>query len=180
MEITKHDVLTAANAITLLGLILTLIGCFYLDSLVGLGLIVAGRALDLVDGPVARATQQTRFSVIWDPIADKLALLGIVIGVLAFQIAPWWIVLYIVLQNLTTTLLATRAYKQQQTKGALIPGKLNMFFQMSCVILFIASNLTPAGLSNNLLVLAYASFIISLPLAAWANYKYLHIGHKHP
>lgn len=172
MKYTSQDILTPANAITLLGLILTLIGCFYLDSWTGIILVVLGRVMDLIDGPVARATNTTKFSVFWDPTADKIALTGILISILVHTLAPLPIVLYIFVQNAAVAYLSIKAERQSKAVGALIPGKLNLFFQISAIVMFILANLVSGDWATLYRVIAYASFFISVPLAFIATQKY--------
>lgn len=171
-KFTKDDVVTPANGITLLGLILVIIGCFYLNELSGLFLVALGRFMDLLDGPVARATGVTRFSIVFDPFTDKIAIAAILFSSLWFGLVPWPVVLFIIFQNLLTIVLALRKYKNKNKIGATILGKLNMFFQTTTVLLFILSSLTPTGLSALLIVLAYANFIACLPLGLMSAITY--------
>jgi phosphatidylglycerophosphate synthase len=173
MKYKPQDILTPANAITLLGLVLSVIGSFNLNRGLGLGLVIVGRMLDLVDGPVARASHHTtKFSIIFDPIADKLALASIIIAVIHFQLAPMFVIFYIVVQNAVVSYLSIKAERQNKAVGAVIPGKLNMFFQTSAIMLFIWAHFVSTDWSVVLKVLAYTSFILSLPLGLIATRAY--------
>jgi phosphatidylglycerophosphate synthase len=178
MKYTRQDILTPANAITLLGLILVLVGCFYLDTWTGIILVVLGRVMDLIDGPVARATNTTKFSVFWDPTADKIALAGILAGVLYFGLAPLPIVLYVLVQNAVVAYLSIKAERRNMAVGALIPGKLNLFFQNGAIVLFIVSHLVSGDWSTMYSVLAYSSFFISIPFGVIATQKYAELLEK--
>lgn len=172
MTYTARDILTPANAITLIGMLITLVGCFWLDTSMGLALVFFGRLLDLVDGPVARATQTTKFSVFFDPTADKIALAGILTAVIYYDLAPLPIVLYIIAQNLAVSVLSIIAQRQNKAVGALIPGKLNLFLQTSSIFLFIIAHLISNNWSSTLTMLGYLSFLASLPFALLATKSY--------
>lgn len=163
---------TPANGVTLVGLLLTVAGCIFLNTWAGLLLVVFGRLLDLVDGPVARATRKTEFSVFFDPTADKLALAAILISITALKLVPLAIVAYILLQNLVVVALSLKANKHRKAIGAIIPGKLNMFFQQSAIVWFIVAQLIPNELHIFPLILAWANFIISIPFAILATRGY--------
>lgn len=171
-RLTADDVLTPANGITALGLFLVLAGSFYLYKPAGLALVIVGRALDLVDGPVARATKRTRFSVIFDPLADKIALAAIIAAVFAYGLVPWPVALYVLLYNVAISVLAFRTYDYKGKIGATIAGKLTMFFQTTTILLFIASGLAPTGPGVALAVFAYANLITSIPLALVTFWTY--------
>jgi phosphatidylglycerophosphate synthase len=178
MKYTRADILTPANAITLFGLILVLVGCFYLDSWTGIILVVLGRSMDLIDGPVARATNTTKFSVFWDPTADKIALLGILVSVMHFSLAPLPIVLYILVQNGAVAYLSIKAERQNKAVGALISGKLNLFFQNCAIVLFIVANLVSHDWATLYRILAYSSFFISVPFSFIATRSYADLLEK--
>lgn len=163
-RITLTDVATPANAITIAGLAITTWGACILYAPIGLLLVLVGRSFDLIDGPVARATRRTEFSVFLDPAADKLALLAIVVAVFGYQLAPWWVVAYILLQNVITTVISVMAERRGNAVGALLPGKLNLFCQQVALLLFIFASTVSSGLTDDATIIAYGSFGISVPL----------------
>lgn len=93
---TARDWCTLPNAITLVRLLLTLPICvlivFGTRPVLTLVLVVVFGASDWVDGYLARKLGQTsRFGAVFDPVADRL---GVVLVVLALTVAgllPWWI-----------------------------------------------------------------------------------------
>jgi phosphatidylglycerophosphate synthase len=100
-------------------------------------------------------------------------LASIIIAVIHFQLAPMFVIFYIVVQNAVVSYLSIKAERQNKAVGAVIPGKLNMFFQTSAIVLFIwAHLLVPTDWSVVLKVLAYTSFILSLPLGLIATRAY--------
>lgn len=74
MEIKPADILTPANAISAAGFALTVIGAANLGTPLGLTEVGVGRALDLVDGPVARHTRTSEFGAAVDATLDKLGI----------------------------------------------------------------------------------------------------------
>ncbi|MDB5186004.1 MAG: CDP-diacylglycerol--glycerol-3-phosphate 3-phosphatidyltransferase [Candidatus Saccharibacteria bacterium] len=172
MRITLRYVLAPANVITLVGLIITIIGCFKLNTLSGLGLVLIGRSFDLLDGPVARFMNDTRISKFFDPTADKIALTAILLSVLAYGLTPWYIVLYVAFQNVLVAILSVKALKAGKAEGAAISGKLNVFFQTMSILLFIVSHLFTGQFAHFANIAAYASILLSLPLAFRAIFVY--------
>lgn len=72
--VTAKDVLSIPNGMSAVGALLACKGAEHLDSYPGLTATVAGRFLDALDGPVARATGQTsNFGAIVDAGLDKIA-----------------------------------------------------------------------------------------------------------
>jgi phosphatidylglycerophosphate synthase len=120
--------------------------------------------MDLLDGPVARATKSTRFSTVFDPFTDKIALAAILASVLWYDVMPWPVALFIALQNITMVVLAYKTYDRANKLGATVLGKLNMFAQTTTILLFIASSLAPKGPHALLAVAAYADFAASIAL----------------
>lgn len=171
MIITKKDVFTVANAITIMGLILVVLGSTRLNTQTGLFLVVLGRAFDLIDGPVARFTHTSKFSAILDPTVDKLALLSIVVALFYFSLAPGLIVSYVVVYNLLITALSLKAFRAGKSDHALIPGKINLFFQNISLISFVASSVFPEAASTANII-GIVSIVASLPFALFAIKSY--------
>ena len=171
MKITRGDIITPANAITLAGLLLTIFGSMHLNTLTGLLFVVIGRGLDLVDGPVARMTHTSKFSAILDPVADKLALLSVLIGVVRFNLVPGYITIYVVLYNLLITYLSVKAFQQGTASHALIPGKINLFLQIISIFSFIDSQIFTTY-THVLTFMAYTTILVSLPFAVAAIKAY--------
>lgn len=171
MNFTRKDILTPANAITLAGLLICLVGCVFLNTVGGLAAVLIGRSFDLIDGPVARATHTSEFSKYFDPTADKIALLAILISSTYFKLIPILVILYIFAQNILVAGLSVKAQRKKVAVGAVIPGKLNIFFQILAIFLFIVS-VVIHGSSQLTELLAWISLIISFPFAVWATAYY--------
>jgi phosphatidylglycerophosphate synthase len=172
MTFSKDQVMTPANAITLAGLLIVLYGCLHINTVAGLVTIAVGRSFDLIDGPVARATKRTEFSVYMDPTADKLAMLGILLGTFYYGLAPWWVIIYVFLQNLATSVVSIVAQHKKTAVGALWPGKINLFLQTCAIFLFIAGHVFHSLPAHAVYAAAYVCLAVSIPLAIWALKAY--------
>jgi phosphatidylglycerophosphate synthase len=106
------DVFTVPNAISAVGLGLVLKGSARADTGWGIGLTVAGRLLDLLDGKVARMmNQSSQFGAGVDAAFDKAGVLAIGVNEWRYRIAPRPALLAIAAQNavnLTATAISAR------------------------------------------------------------------------
>ena len=80
-----------------------------------LGLLVLSGITDFLDGWLARRLNQTTvLGQILDPVADRLYILAVVVGLALRDIIPWWIALLLPLRDLLmwglVPLLRTRGY----------------------------------------------------------------------
>ena len=80
-----------------------------------LGLLVLSGITDFLDGWLARRLNQTSvLGQILDPVADRLYILAVVVGLALRDIIPWWIALLLPLRDLLmwglVPLLRTRGY----------------------------------------------------------------------
>ncbi len=136
MKITREDLLTPANALSITGLLLVVIGSVYLRSFLGIVLVTIGRTLDLLDGPVARATHTSRFGAALDASADKLAIAAMLVGAWAYNIAPSWLLLLIFLENAFVAALTLHAEKAGFKPASSIAGKRAVFLQNAAIIFY--------------------------------------------
>ena len=129
MKITKHDLFSPANAISLIGLSLTIIGSINVHSLAGVLLIGLGRFIDLFDGKVARATHSSRFGAAVDATFDKIGLAFLVPAIWIAHIAPYWLLVYIIVQNVLNVIFSLIASAKKAKPSSSRFGKHAMFFQ---------------------------------------------------
>ncbi len=165
------DITNPASCITLTGLILCVIGATEMNSLQGLLLIGIGRMLDLIDGPVARMREPSRFGAGFDALCDKFAILAIIIAYLHFHIHPIGVILYVLAHNLTNATLSIVAEKRGQQPTATINGKLAMFSENVAIGLAIVGSITTQHL--HLQGLAWLTMLICLPLGLASTWDYL-------
>lgn len=106
------DVFSLPNAISAIGLGLVVKGSARADTGWGIGLTVAGRLLDLLDGKVARMTGQTsQFGAAVDAAFDKAGVLAIGVNEWRYRVAPRPALLAIAAQNavnLSATAISAR------------------------------------------------------------------------
>lgn len=129
MRITRQDVFSPANAMSLLGLGLTIYGALNITSLAGVLIIGVGRLIDVFDGKIARATHESPFGALVDATCDKLGLAVLVPAIWIAHIAPVWLLVYILAQNIINVLLSVWTAVRGGTPAASRFGKYALFIQ---------------------------------------------------
>lgn len=104
------------NALTFIGLIINVYAAFLLaqGNFWAGGWVIVGAALfDMVDGRVARETNQvTRFGGFFDSVLDRYSDLGLLMGLLVYYGSinrPWYVVLTAVVMTASVMISYTRA-----------------------------------------------------------------------
>lgn len=173
MKLAKHDVLTPANAVTLGGLIITGFGAARLNTLAGFIVVIFGKLLDVLDGPIARRTHASDLGAALDATADKITGLIILISALYFDLAPTWLIVFLFSQHITVSALGIYASARGRVLKVSRLGKNNMFLHLLTLFVLIGSNFAHGGLSQAIgglgLILAIASIITGLA----TTYSYL-------
>lgn len=85
------------------------------EDLLALGVLVVSGITDFLDGWLARRmNQQTLVGQILDPVADRLYILAVVVGLALRDVIPWWMAISLPLRDalmwLLVPLLRTRGY----------------------------------------------------------------------
>ncbi len=128
-QITRADVLSVANAVSLVGLCFTLYGAFHIGTLAGVLILGTGRFIDVFDGKIARATHVSSFGALVDATCDKIGITALIIAVWSAGIAPYWLLVYMAAQNIMNILIsgvsAARGGKPTSSRN----GKYAMFVQ---------------------------------------------------
>lgn len=165
VRITQRDVLSLANGVTIVGLLLTAYGSLRLNTWTGFVCTTCGRVLDILDGPIARRTHTSRFGAVLDATVDKITVLFIALGLLSFNVAPRWIVLFILLYHGAIAAMNIIAASRKIIVTTTSAGKLCIFLQMTAMLMFVGATQLPwrPGLIIN--SLAYICFVASLPYA---------------
>jgi len=101
-----------------------------------------GAILDLLDGPLARARNQTSdFGKILDPLGDKVLFVSTLL-IIGFEIFPKFLIWGIIIIELSLALLAifqplfAKIHINRQL-GANIFGKIKMWFESSAIIILL-------------------------------------------
>lgn len=84
-------------------------------DLLALGVLVVSGITDFLDGWLARRLgQHSRFGSLLDPIADRLYVLAVVIGLALRDVVPWWLAVVLPLRDVVIAALVpflrTRGY----------------------------------------------------------------------
>lgn len=129
MKITKSDVFSPANAVSVIGLSLTIYGSLNIETLSGVLILGLGRFIDVFDGKVARATHVSRLGAIVDATCDKIGIAFLVPAIWIAGIAPIWLLVYILAQNLLNVIFSGLAAIRQAKPTSSQYGKHAMFMQ---------------------------------------------------
>lgn len=143
MKVSRADVFTPANAISLIGLVLTIYGSFNLTSLSGVLLLGLGRFIDIFDGKVARATHTSSFGATLDATCDKIGIAFLVPAVWLADIAPLWLLVYILAQNILNVIISLIALGHKGAVSSSKAGKYAMFLQNISLGGYALASVTP-------------------------------------
>lgn len=165
-----NDIVTPANLITLTGLVLSVYGATHIYETAGVLEFGAGRALDALDGFVARRTYSSRLGAKFDGTADKIAMAAAIVGAYHFQSAP-----EIVLGALAATNLINASANIYMESKDTEPktSDLGKWAITANGYVGLGAMLLGHSLDNNAVETAgYATFALSTPLAAKVSYDY--------
>jgi phosphatidylglycerophosphate synthase len=129
MKITKSDVFSPANAVSLIGLSLTIFGSLHIKTLSGVLILGLGRFIDIFDGKIARATHASRLGAIVDATCDKIGIAFLVPAIWIAHIAPIWLLVYILFQNFLNVVVSALAFARKAKLTSSHYGKYAMFMQ---------------------------------------------------
>lgn len=178
--VTVKHIPTIPNAMSAVGALLACKGAEHLGSYQGLVATVAGRSLDVLDGPVARATGQTsNFGAVVDAGLDKIATAKILYELVKKDAIP---------REITALLGASQAVNALATAVTMAkhPGKPirptksgKLALAGETLSMFSYALASAAEHSGHEKVAAYsravgaAAFAAALPLATHATYSYV-------
>ena len=178
--VTVKHIPTIPNAMSAVGALLACKGAEHLGSYQGLVATVAGRSLDVLDGPVARATGQTsNFGAVVDASLDKIATAKILYELVKKDAIP---------REITALLGASQAVNALATAVTMAkhPGKPirptksgKLALAGETLSMFSYALASAAEHSGHEKVAAYsravgaAAFAAALPLATHATYSYV-------
>lgn len=169
MRVTKADIFSPANAVSLIGLSFTIYGAFHIESLVGVLILGTGRLIDVFDGKIARATHVSRLGAIVDATCDKIGITFLVVAVWTAHIVPVWLLVYVAAQNIMNVIIsgisAARGGKPVSSRN----GKYAMFVQNISIGCFALGNVINVQILTTLGLLLG---VISLYWGVRATYGY--------
>lgn len=135
-------IVTPANCMTILGVVLVGYGLILLPSQLfyGVAFILVGRLFDLLDGIVADATgTKGPLGELMDATADKIVLFGTGLAVGALGFISWFIIIPLFLQNIANVLIGYNAKKHHVTLHPSSIGKVATTLQWAGIIGLIAT-----------------------------------------
>jgi len=174
---TEERVFTIPNALSFVRLLLVpvflwlVLGPEY-DELALLVLVVSG-ITDYLDGKLARRLNQTtKIGAILDPVADRLYILAVVIGLGVRDIIPWWLAVLLPLRDVflfsLVPFLRTRGYSSLPVHFLGKAATAGLLYAFPLLLLGDAEG-TVADLAN---VFGWAFTVWGVGLYWWAGILY--------
>lgn len=178
MKIGSKDILTPANILSVSGLALVFVGSTRLSDWSGFVMVALGRLLDIADGYVARRTHTSDFGAAVDAIADKLSILLLTTALFWYELAPLWVLGYILGQNALVAVAVLIASHRKIKAKTSVAGKRNMFLQNIVMLIFACTALANGNTKSILLTMAYLVLGASFLYAFRATRGYIRLLRK--
>ncbi|WP_309504335.1 MULTISPECIES: CDP-alcohol phosphatidyltransferase family protein [Nocardioides] len=142
-------------------------------DLLALGVLMLSGVTDFLDGYLARRLGQTSvLGQVLDPVADRLYILAVVVGLALRDIVPWWVALSLPLRDLLlwglVPLLRTRGYSALPVHFLGKAATFNLLYAFPLLLLGDGSG-TVATLAQ---VFGWAFAIWGIALYWWAGILY--------
>lgn len=136
----------------------------YRNPFLGTVIFVLASATDVLDGYIARKSQQiTKFGVLLDPIADKLLVISALIVLVDTGLVDAWIAIVIIAREFIVTGLRIVALTMNIVIPAETGGKVKMVTQFAAICLLLLSRVPiDIDLYAPGTVLLWAALIIGL------------------
>lgn len=144
-----REAMTMPNAVSALGLVLTLRGAAHLDSPRGLLQAAAGRTLDVVDGALARQLgQASSLGAVLDAGFDKVAVAALIAAAWRHRLVPRPALVAIAAQNLLNGAATAGAEVRTGREGltTVRDGKLAMAWQNVAMATYALASVISPGL----------------------------------
>ncbi len=173
------------NALTVLRILLTLVilPLLFVPGMVAKGvalaLFVLASFTDWLDGYLARRSQLiTPFGMLWDPIADKILVLGLLIVFVWLELVPAWMVAVIVGRELLVTAVRAYAAKRRLVIPAAKEGKQKAALQMLTIFIGLVALLMEESSNPDLPLDAMFTLLdvgmwVTLALTVWSGAKFV-------
>ena len=177
LKVSNADLFTPANAVTAAGVILTFIGALSLNTLHGFIIAGTGKALDMVDGPIARRTHTSHFGALFDAGSDKFTSVVLLFSAYHFKLAPVAFLLFVLLYHLAVLGLSLDAEAHGiETKPTRL-GKNTMFLHIGAILLFALAKAV-SGAHDVVYTLAAVFAIAGIAAGAISLGTYIEIYNK--
>ena len=172
MRTSKNDLLTPANGLSTIGLVLTVAGSFSLNTLSGLAMVAIGRLCDVLDGPLARATHASRTGAIIDVTMDKVAGLAILLATFYYQLAPAIFILFVFCQHAIVAAVSVLAELKKRPLSSSSAGKHNMFLHVVTLLTYALEKHVGGSAGQLIYVVATVLAILSVYSGIKVTYEY--------
>lgn len=141
------------------------------EVIIGITIVALGRLLDVVDGWVAELTKtKSLIGEMSDAVADKIGTLLTVIALFVARATPWWVIVMLILPQVTITLIIAYKKRQRISVHPTRQGKLSMAFAwLGIVGLFVSMD---TGGITPLDVATYVFVAVSTLLGLYAAWQY--------
>jgi len=130
--------LTVLRMIMIVPFVILLLGG--INDWIALAIFIIASLTDMLDGKIARKYNLvTNFGKFMDPLADKLLVCSALIGLIALERIPAWVVIIIIAREFIISGFRTVAADNNVVIAASYWGKFKTVFQMIMVCLMIAN-----------------------------------------
>jgi phosphatidylglycerophosphate synthase len=176
VAVNTRGIVTPPNIITVIGLGLVIIGLMFVmqrQDWIGIGLIIVGRLLDLVDGWLAELTQtKSPVGELFDAAADKIGTILTIIVFYAALLAPWWLLTAMLLPHIIISVISLQARRQKKQLHPSRLGKVSLAALWVGLFGFVL--LRAAGLADVSIVIVtvYLVSVLSVLMSSAAAVSY--------
>jgi len=180
MELEKKSPFTISNFLSFLRILLVFPTVYFIsikENELIYYIVSVAILSDWLDGFLARKLNQiTDLGKILDPVGDKVLIAGAVIALYYYQEFPLWLMLVIVLRDVSILIGAFFIYdKKKQVISSNWPGKITVTFIAATIFCFIAGW---DEIFGYLLYLALLSIILSAYIYSKVFLKQYHLKKK--
>lgn len=142
LAMRTHGIVTPGNITSVAGLLLVLIGLYFLVQelyVAGLAYVVLGRLCDILDGMAADATNtKSPLGEAVDATCDKAGAIATLLVIGGADIASWWVVGLVGLQNIFNIIVSAIAKHRRVQLHPTANGKISVALQWVAIAGFIS------------------------------------------
>jgi CDP-diacylglycerol--glycerol-3-phosphate 3-phosphatidyltransferase len=113
------------------------------------GIFTIAAITDKLDGYIARKYNQvTKLGIFFDPLVDKLLIIGALVFLVQIHRTPWWVALIIIGREFAVTGFRLIAAQRGLVLAADKSGKIKMLFQVIAIIMTMLNNFPLSMISS--------------------------------
>lgn len=171
------SIVTPANAITIIGLLIVLYGLselFNQHYWIAAAALAIGRMLDVLDGFVAEITgTKSQVGELLDATVDKIGTILTILAMFFAQVAPWWILTVLLIPHVIISLIVIGGRLMNVRIHPSRVGKTSMALAWLSVVGLIIVAAINVSLPNIFAILIYLVAILSTALGLYAGATYV-------